>query len=174
MKYCPFALICSFLLIFPAEVFGVDRDDDVKIENGDSIAYAQTAPTDSDAVEAKFPDEAKEIRAAHAKHVQNAVRKDIDAYMNDFNADRMRYPELEREYAQRAMNLKNLQIEVKAIEFSELTRTSATIHTRQITQYDDDSGIAHIDDAIISYRWIRSGSDPWKIAFTERRRLTAQ
>ena len=153
--------------------FAVDRDDDVKIESEDSIAYQQSSSVASSEIEAKFPKEAKEIRAAHALHVKHAIDKDVDAYMDDFKLERMRYPELEREYAQRAMNLDRLQIEVKAVEFSEITSTSATIHTRQVTRYDDETGTTHIDDAIISYRWIKdANANAWKIAFTERRRLS--
>ena len=113
------------------------------------------------------------VDAVNQFHVKHAVDKDVDAYMDDFKLERMRYPELEREYAQRAMNLDRLQIEVKAVEFSEITSTSATIHTRQVTQYDDETGTTHIDDAIISYRWIKdANANAWKIAFTERRRLS--
>ncbi len=165
--------IAIFIAATPATAFAVDRDDDVKIESEDSIAYQQSSSVASSEIEAKFPKEAKEIRAAHALHVKHAIDKDVDAYMDDFKLERMRYPELEREYAQRAMNLDRLQIEVKAVEFSEITSTSATIHTRQVTQYDDETGTTHIDDAIISYRWIKdANANAWKIAFTERRRLS--
>lgn len=165
--------IAIFIVATPATAFAVDRDDDVKIESEDSIAYQQSSSVASSEIEAKFPKEAKEIRAAHALHVKHAIDKDVDAYMDDFKLERMRYPELEREYAQRAMNLDRLQIEVKAVEFSEITSTSATIHTRQVTQYDDETGTTHIDDAIISYRWIKdANANAWKIAFTERRRLS--
>lgn len=173
MKRTFFVLFAASLAAIPATVYAIDRDDDVKTESEDSISYQQAASTASAALETKYPQKTKEIRDAHALHIKHALDKDIDAYMNDFNLERMRFPDLEREYAQRAMNLPNLQIEVKAVEFSEITLNSVTIHTRQITRYTDEAGMPQIDDAIISYRWVRDAhSQAWKIAFTERRRLS--
>jgi hypothetical protein len=94
--------------------------------------------------------------------------------MADFIAERIKYPELERNYAARAMGLMDLKLDVKAVEFSLLTRTSATVHTRQISTYTDETGQKRMDDAIISYRWLKDAKDGvWRVAFTERRRFQA-
>lgn len=92
--------------------------------------------------------------------------------MDDFAKQRVASPELAREYARRAMSLKNLNIVLHAIEFAQLSASAATVHTRQISSYIDASGHPITDDAIISYRLIVNDGQ-WKIAFTERRRLTA-
>lgn len=161
-----------FTASFPIHAFAVDTDDDVKPDTDERIAYDQTTTQASADIEAKFPVQAQEVRAALDAHISHATQKNLDAYMEDFVKDRMRYPELEREYAARAMALKDLTLDLKAIEFAALSATSATIHTRQISKYKDDSNLAVVDDAIISYRWIKdSKTGKWQIAFTERRRL---
>ena len=152
-----------------------DSDDDIKPEENEKITFdGKETTAESEEIEAKFPEEAKAVRAALANHLAQVASRDLDGYMNDFASERMRYPELEREYAQRAMALKNLVVELKAMEFAHLNRTSATVHTRQISTYIDDDGKKVIDDAIISYRLISNGNSVWKIAFTERKRLIAQ
>lgn len=168
------ALIC--LLSLPLHAFAVDRDDDLAADTSEHIGYDTNSAAEnmSAKVEAEFPDEAKEVRAALERHLMHANTKDLDGYMSDFMSERMRYPELNKEYAQRAMALKDLKLEVKAIEFQKLTRIAATVHTRQISTYKDESGKPQTDDVIISYRWLKDSKDGvWRIAFTERRRLTA-
>ena len=151
-----------------------DSDDDIKPDDNEKINFDGKETTDQSAViESKFPSEAAAVRALINDHLAHVAKHDLDGYINDFVPDRMRYPELEREYAQRAMSLKDLHIELKAIEFANLSRSSATVHTRQISSYINDAGQKVVDDAIISYRMITTGKT-WKIAFTERRRLKAQ
>ena len=83
--------------------------------------------------------------------------------------ERIRYPEVEKNYAQRAMALPGMRIEVREVYFSRLTRTAATIHTRQISSYLDADGKRVVHDAIISYRWLKDSTDGvWRVAFTER------
>ena len=63
---------------------------------------------------------------------------------------------------------------VSSIEFSQLSRTAATVHTRQISTYADEAGQNRVDDVIISYRWLKDAKDGvWRVAFTERRRVAA-
>lgn len=153
----------------------VDADDDIKPDENEKITFdGQETTAESAEIEAKFPNEAKAVRETLNQHISHVTKRDLDGYMNDFAPERMRYPELEREYAQRAMALKDLVVEVKAIEFAHLNRTSATVHTRQISTYINDDGKKVIDDAIISYRLIPGKDSGWKIAFTERKRLVAQ
>ena len=169
------ALLCIAMTMFIPVAFAVDKDDDIAPDSDEHISYSEdsTKSAKSAELEAKFPDEAKEVQEALAAHLNHANSRDIDGYMSDFIPDRMRFPELEREYAQRAMALKDLKLEVHAVEFALLTRTAATIHTRQISRYIDDSGKVHVEDAIISYRWLKSDNS-WKIAFTERKHLIAE
>ncbi|MBQ9395124.1 MAG: hypothetical protein IJU23_06350 [Proteobacteria bacterium] len=173
----------SLILAIPLSLFiatpalAIDLDDDIKPDDEEHITYNASSSTteQSRQVEAKFPDEAKEIRDAIARHLGHANSRDLEGYLSDFLPERVRYPELDREYAQRAMAQKDLKLEIKSIEFQSLTRTSATIHTRQIATYINDKGQNVVDDAIISYRWIKDANDQiWKIAFTERRRITAE
>ena len=169
------ALILS--LLFSAPAFAIDLDDDIKPDDEEHITYNATTSTteQSKQVESTFPDEAKEIRDAIARHLDHANSRDIEGYLGDFLPERVRYPELDRDYAQRAMAQKDLKLVIKSIEFQNLTRTTATIHTRQIATYIDDKGNHIVDDAIISYRWIKDANDQiWKIAFTERRRINAE
>lgn len=167
-------LIACFFV--SSSAFAVDRDDDLAADNNEHIGYdanSSQAQNQSESVESKYPEEAKEVREALAHHLEHANTLNLDAYMDDFKPERMRYPELNREYAERAMALKNLKLEIKAIEFQKLTRTSATVHTRQISSYVDESGHTQTDDAIISYRWLKdTDTGKWRIGFTERRRLT--
>ena len=174
----------KILFFFAAAVFtlcaavplamATDSDDDIKPDDNEKISFDGKETTEQSAViESKFPAEAAAIRSLLNGHIDHVSKRDLDGYMNDFVQERMRYPELEREYAQRAMALKALHVEVKAIEFANLSRSSATVHTRQISSYINDSGQKIVDDAIISYRLVTIGKN-WKIAFTERRHLTAQ
>ena len=152
----------------------IDRDDDLKPDENEKISYTGEESSEKSAeIESKFPTQAKEVREFIANHVAHAQNHEIDNYMNDFNADRIRHPELEREYAQRAMALKDLNLQLVAIEFVQLSEKSATVHTRQISSYTNDKGQKVVDDAIISYR-IQKRDNAWKIAFTERRRLVAE
>lgn len=170
-----FTALLLFAMTAPMSAFAVDKDDDIAPDSEEHIAYdANTVKSaKSSELEAKFPAEAKEVQAALDAHLEHANSRNLDGYMGDFITDRMRYPDLERKYAERAMALKDLKLEVKTVEFAMLTRTSATIHTRQISSYTDEQGQTHIDDAIISYRWLKSGNT-WKIAFTERKHLVAE
>ncbi|MBO4351666.1 MAG: hypothetical protein J6A01_12080 [Proteobacteria bacterium] len=167
--------LCIVTLVTVPAAFAVDKDDDIAPDSDEHIAYDanSTKSAKSTELESKFPAEAKEVQAALEAHINHANARDLDGYMSDFVADRMRYPELEREYAQRAMALKDLHLEVHAVEFALLTKSAATIHTRQISRYTDDKGKPHIEDAVISYRWLKNGND-WKIAFTERKHLVAE
>ena len=169
-----FLLFSSLCMTSPA--LAIDLDDDIAPDTEEHISYQAAANIPSDnTYEKQFPQEAKEVRAALDNHFLHANAKDLDAYMSDFLPERIRYMDLERDYASRAMALQNLKLELKAVEFQKLSRTAATIHTRQITSYLDASGQPQIDDAIISYRWIKDSNDGiWKIAFTERRRLTKE
>ena len=152
----------------------VDADDDIKSDGDERIVFDIHVTTEqSREIENKFPAEAAAVREAIQAHVAHAIKKDIDAYMADFMVERLRHPELEREYALRAMALKDLKLDLRAIEFVDLTRNSATVHTRQISSYTDDQGNAVVDDAIISYRMILTSDNHWRIAFTERKRLVA-
>ena len=47
--------IAIFIAATPTTTFAVDRDDDVKIESEDSIAYQQSSSVASSEIEAKFP-----------------------------------------------------------------------------------------------------------------------
>ncbi len=152
----------------------VDKDDDIKPDDTEKIAYNGNESSEKSAeIESKFPAQAKEVREFILSHVAHAQNRELEKYIGDFMADRIRYPELEREYAQRAMNLKDLKLELLAMEFVQLNNTSATVHTRQLSSYTNDHDQKVVDDAIISYRLLKSG-DEWKIAFTERRRLVAE
>lgn len=167
----------SFSLFFSCPALAIDLDDDIKPDDAEHIAYNAdaSAADQSQKVESKFPDEAKEVREAIARHLNHANSLDLDGYLSDFLPERVRYPELDREYAQNAMAQKNLKLEIKSIEFQSLNRTSATVHTRQISSYINDKGEHTLHDAIISYRWVKDANDQvWKIAFTERKRLAAE
>ena len=154
-------------------VWAVDKDDDLRPDENDKIGYTgHESSAQSAEIENQFPAQAQEIRLFITEHVAHAQNRDIDKYMADFMAERMRYPELEREYAERAMALKGLKLELLAMEFVQLSATSATVHTRQLSEYINDAGQKVVDDAIISYRVLKN-NDAWKIAFTERRRLVA-
>lgn len=174
-KYFIFGFVAViFGLCSALPAFALDGDDEIKPDNPEERIADKATTAESAKVEAKFPQEAKEIRDAIALHVQNANSKNLDAYMADFIAERIKYPELERNYAARAMGLMDLKLDVKAVEFSQLTRTSATVHTRQISTYIDETGQKRMDDAIISYRWLKDAKDGvWRVAFTERRRFQA-
>ncbi len=159
----------------PCVAMAVDLDDDVSPDTQERIGYDSANDQSVSEDEAKYPAEAKEVRAAIERHLSHVDAKDLNGYMSDFLKERMRYEALEREYAARALSLKDLKVVVKAVEFQKLSRTAATVHTRQITSYVDETGHPTVDDAIISYRWIKDANDGiWKIAFTERRRLTAE
>ena len=164
-----------FVLSCAPAAFAVDRDDDIAPDTEEHINYDESTnkSAESQKLEAQFPAEAKEVQKALEAHINHANTRDLDGYMGDFIADKMKYPELEREYAQRAMALKDLKLEVRAVEFTQLTKTAATVHTRQISRYTDDSGHAHVEDAVISYRWLKSGNT-WHISFTERKHLVAE
>lgn len=162
--------LCSLVPLAMA----VDADDDIKPDESERINFdANVTTAQSAEIESKLPEEAKAIREVIQHHIDHATSKDLDAYMEDFVQDRLRYPELEREYAQRAMALKDLKLDLRAIEFVQLTNHSATVYTRQISSYTDDHNQKIIDDAIISYRMIKADNKSWKIAFTERKRLVA-
>ena len=169
------AMVLGGCLMWTTPAWAIDRDDDVRADDDEHIAYEASSSQESAKIEAKFPDEALAIRQAIERHVDHANTRNIDGYMADFLAERLRNPEIERKYATKAMALKDLNLSVHAIEFAALSRTAATVHTRQIASYSLDDGQKHIDDAIISYRWIKDSNDgQWKIASTERRRLTAE
>lgn len=174
-KYFIFGLAAViFGLCAAAPGFALDGDDEIKPDNPEERIADEATTAESAKIEAKFPQEAQEIREAIARHVKNANDKNLDAYMADFISERIRYPEIERKYAERAMSLTDLKLDVHTIEFSNLTRAAATVHTRQISTYTDETGQKQIDDAIISYRWLKDAKDGvWRVAFTERRRLTA-
>ena len=162
--------LCSLVPLAMA----VDADDDIKPDDNENLMLDTNVTTAQSAeIETKFPEEAKAIREAIQRHIEHATSKNLDAYMEDFIIDRIRYPELEREYAQRAMALKDLKLDMRAIEFVQLTKKSATVYTRQISSYTDENNNKIIDDAIISYRMIHVNNNSWKIAFTERKRLVA-
>lgn len=156
--------------------YAVDKDDDIKQDTDEHIAYDENKTLDTSAkLEKKFPHDAAQVKEALNNHILHAQTRDLDAYLADFFKDRVRYPDLAREYAQRAMALKNLEIKLLAVEFATLTPQNATVHTRQVTSHTDNNGNTIVDDAIISYRWIKDAADnTWKIGFTERRRLSAQ
>lgn len=166
--------IAVFLLFFAgARAYALDRDDDVGQDTQEHILYEASGAGAE--IEAKYPEEAARVREALLRHVRHANGRDLDGYMSDFLPERVRYPEEERAYAARAMSLDGLEIEVRAIEFSGLTRTSATVHTRQLSRYRDAAGRAVVDDAVVSYRFLRDSRDgEWRIAFSERRRLGAK
>lgn len=152
----------------------VDKDDDIKPDDNEKIAYNGEESSEKSAeIENKYPTQAQEVREFILSHVTHAQNRELERYIADFMADRIRYPELEREYAQRAMNLKDLKLELLAMEFVQLNSTTATVHTRQLSTYTNDHNQKVVDDAIISYRLIKSDNG-WKIAFTERRRLVAE
>ena len=167
------SLIFALCAAAPLAV-AVDKDDDLKPEDNEKIAFTGTESSEKSAeIESKFPTQAKEVREFIIQHVEHAQKHELDNYMADFMAERMRYPDLERDYAKRAMALKDLKLELLAMEFVQLNATTATVHTRQLSSYTNDNGQKIVDDAIISYRLIKNG-DVWKIAFTERRRLVAE
>lgn len=171
------ALISASLFILVPCAYAVDLDDDIKPDSNEHIAYDTTnnAVNQTSEVEKKYPDEAKEVREAIERHLNHANTLDLEGYLADFLPERVRYPELDRDFAQRAMAQKDLKLEIHSIEFTKLSRTSATVHTRQIATYIDDQGIQTTDDAIISYRWIKDANDQiWKIAFTERKHLISK
>ena len=170
-----FVFAAAAVLVMTGTAWAVDKDDDLKPDDSEHIGYDANAitPNQASEVEAKFPDEAKAVREALARHVAHANQRQIEAYLGDFLKERIRYPELERKYAERAFALESLELTIKAIEFQKLTRTTATIHTRQISKYTDEQGIPRVDDVIISYRWVKDAADGvWRIAYTERKRLT--
>ena len=155
-------------MVFASPAFAVDLDDDVTPDTQEHIA-SEPDNAKSNEVEATFPDEAAAIREAVARHVRHANTRDLDGYMGDFLKERIRYYDAEVAYAKRAMALADLQIQIQHISFTKLSRTAATIHTRQISTYTDDHGNPVRHDAIISYRWIKDANDGvWRIAFTER------
>ena len=168
-------ILCIAMTIAVPVALAVDKDDDIAPDSDEHIAYDanSTKSAKSAELESKFPAEAKEVQEALEAHLTHANTRDLDGYMSDFVPERMRYPDLEREYAQRAMALKDLHLEIHAVEFALLTKNAATIHTRQISRYTDDSGKPHVEDAVISYRWLKNGNT-WKIAFTERKHLVAE
>ena len=125
-------------------------------------------------VEAQNPEAAAEIRQFVTEHVAHANSKDIDVYLNDFFMERQRRPDLLREYSERAMALKDLSIELRAIEFVQIQQNAATLHTRQISTYINNKNEHVVDDVVLSYRLLRDQAGAWKILLTERRRLTAQ
>lgn len=155
--------------------YAVDKDDDIKQDTDEHIAYDENETLGASAkLEKQFPKEAEQIKTALNNHIMHAQTRDLDAYLADFLKDRVRYPEQAKEYAQRAMALKDLELKLLAVEFATLTPQNATVHTRQVTSHTDENGNTIVDDAIISYRWIKDAADhTWKIGFTERRRLSA-
>ena len=171
-----FFIALSFIFTMPTIAWAVDLDDDIKPDTTEHITYnSQDSTTSQSAeIEKKFPEEAKQVRDALQRHISHANSLDLDGYLSDFLPEKVRYPDLERDYAKRAMELKDLKLEIHSIEFQKLNRTSATVHTRQIASYTDDAGSKIVDDAIISYRWIKDANDQvWRIAFTERKRLVS-
>ena len=162
-------------LAWAPNAYAVDKDDDVKQDTDEHIAYDENETLGASAkLEKQFPKEAAQIKEALNNHIMHAQTHDLDAYLADFMPSRVRYPEQAKAYAQRAMALKNLDLKLLAVEFATLTPQNATVHTRQVTSYTDDNGNTIVDDAIISYRWIKDASDNiWKIGLTERRRLSA-
>ena len=175
MKKLNSVMFALAVLCMSGTAWAVDKDDDLKPDDTEHIGYDASAltPNQASEAEAKFPAEAREVREALARHISHANQRQLEAYLDDFLKERIRYPELERSYAERAMALESLELEIKAIEFQKLTCTTATIHTRQISKYVDEKGVFRTDDVIISYRWIKDANDGvWRIAFTERKRLT--
>lgn len=173
--FCTLISILFMAISVPA--FAVDLDDDLKPDTNEHIVYeaSATSTAQSAEVEKKFPEEAAQVREAIQHHLNHANTLDIEGYLSDFLPERVRDLELDRDYAQRAMALKGLKLEIHSIEFAKLNRTSATVHTQQIASYVDESGNKIVDDAIISYRWLKDANDQiWKIAFTERKRLVTE
>lgn len=162
-------LVLLMLSIQPA--LAQDKDDDLKPDETKHLDVSDEAAV---GVEQQNPKAAAELRQFIADHVMHANTKNIEAYMNDFDLSQQKHPELLREYSERAMALKNLKIEVLAIEFAKIQTEAATIHTRQRSSYTTENGTNIIDDVILSYRLVRDDQHSWKILFTERRRLSAQ
>ena len=168
-------VFAAAVMCLTGTAWAVDKDDDLKPDDSEHIGYDASAlsPDQASEVESKFPEESKAVREALARHIAHANGRQLEAYLDDFLKERIRYPELERSYAERVMALEGLELTVKAVEFQKLTRTTATIHTRQISKYVDEKGLPRTDDVIISYRWIKDANDGvWRISFTERKRLT--
>jgi len=151
-----------------------DKDDELKPTDHPKLSFdPHASPESSASLENQFPEQAAEIRAFIAAHVSRAHARDIDGYMSDFVPTRLRHPEIQRDYAERAMALEDLQLSLVAIEFQQIQPRSATLHTRQIATYRDEHGQPVVDDAIISYRLQKTDSQ-WQIQFTERRRLAVE
>lgn len=152
-KYFIFGLAAVlFALCTATPVFALDGDDEIKPDNAEEKIADEATTAESAKIESKYPQEAKEVREAIARHISNANSKNLEAYMSDFISERMKYPELEKKYAERAMSQTGLKLDIRAIEFSQLSRTSATVHTRQLSTYTDEGGQNRMDDVIISYR----------------------
>jgi len=151
-----------------------DKDDELKPTDHPKLSFnPHASPESSVSLENQFPELAAEIRAFITTHVSRAHSRDIDGYMSDFVPTRLRYPEIQRDYVERAMALEDLQLSLVAIEFQQIQPRSATLHTRQIATYRDEHGQTVVDDAIISYRLQKTDSQ-WQIQFTERRRLAVE
>lgn len=164
------------LLLLSSVVFAQDKDDDITESDEERLVYAGSLAQEARAeIEAQYPNEAKEVRAFIASHVEHANAKAIEAYLADFHPPRYQYPELEREYAERVMALKDLNIEVRAIEIVKLQPRAAILHVRQLASYLNENSEAMLDDAIISYRLQKNHEDDrWVILASDRKRLVSK
>lgn len=171
-----FLLLSVGLLALSPSSFAQDKDDDINPIDLDRIAFAESLDAAGRAqLEAQYPKEAQEVRAFIASHIEHANTKALEAYIGDFHAPRYRYPELEREYAQRVMSLPGLRIEVRSIEIVILQPRAATLHVRQAASYTDEASRTKVDDAIISYRLQKNNEDDrWVILATDRKRWVSK
>lgn len=169
-------LSCLLALCFSLDALAQDKDDELCVTDTEQIVYSGSLEADARAaLEAQYPKESQALKDFILTHVEHANSKDIDAYMADFHAPRYRYPELEREYAERVMRLSDLSIEVRAIEIVKIQPRAASLHVRQLASYKNENAEVIIDDAIISYRLQKRHQDGrWVILLSDRKRLVSK
>ncbi len=171
MKRIGLTLSACIVLALWAPTFALsqDKDDDLK---PDQLQRIEAQVSDSAAVEKQHPKAAEEIRIFMNAHFEHANALDMEAYLNDIYLEKQSRPDLIKDYTKRAFALKNLHLQLLSIEFAEIQRRSATVHTRQRSTYISESGENVVDDVIVSYKLMRDDNNAWKILLTERRRLS--
>lgn len=169
----------TFILILilgciPSIGFGQDKDDELRPDETEHMADVKTTAGASAELESKHPEASSQIRAFLSGHMLHANSKDVDAYLSDFLTERVRRPDLQREYVERAMGLKDLSMRLVSIEFAQIQASSAIVHTRQISTYQNEAGEKVVDEVMLSYWLVLDQENAWKILSTERRRLSAR
>ena len=75
------AMVLGGCLMWTTPAWAIDRDDDVRADDDEHIAYEASSSQESAKTEAKFPDEALAIRQAIERHVDHANTRNIDGHM---------------------------------------------------------------------------------------------